>query len=208
VDDETDYVMSNFDYLLSSSFSATPLRVRWKSFRHSGCSVHCPRGIVPWVSADENSWNLPPHTQARWADVICVANAGDPAFNEQMLREADDETKTRICARSANVTALGNVAFMATSFTVPVGYREKWIAVAKTMRDEMAPGTVREEEFEAKDYAAPGEWLNAGPLWEDVCSLSSSVADVMCGVLSTASRPPNRIPFFALLFYCLVMLRI
>jgi len=168
--------MVNFDKLLSRSFYSVPLRVRWKSFQPSGCSVHCPQGIVSWVSADKNSWNLPPHTQARWADVICVANAGDPSFNEKMFREADDETKTRMCAHFANVTALGNIAYMATSSTVPVGYREKWIAVAKTMRDEMTvmPATGEEDEFEVKDYFAPGEWLNVGSLWDDVCSLTSS----------------------------------
>jgi len=144
----------------SRSRTILPMSVRWFRFDWNGCSTLLPPDSTPNAAL----WSEPPRVQARWADVVCVAQASDPSFNEVQIRAFASVSLFSI-VDSINVTGIGNAAYMATSDAVPDAFRERWVSIAKQIRSSSAEETENETDpgdtsYQRVDYFAPGEWLH------------------------------------------------
>lgn len=128
----------DFGVLMLSSMDRLGFWRRWGCFDYFGVSRHAPRNVD--LASPSSVWALPLCKQARWADAVCVAHASDPAFNERMLSGIDDELGSSrfmdmmSVGNVACTTAIGNVAYMATSSHVPREYRARWASVADRVR--------------------------------------------------------------------------
>lgn len=145
------YGMGPFPGMLSGlslwSFASRPLRRHAlstektekkessRSFDVYGASKELPS---TWAGALLFLLVRSPEAQARVADLVCVMNAHDPAFNDQQLAAtgAAEEDPLRD-PRRLNLTAIGNLAFMATHPHVPVHYRERWAKLLRRVRQSV-----------------------------------------------------------------------
>jgi len=142
--------------------SRLPILSRWLWFQVDGCSVHLPVNLP----SNPVLWMEPPHVQARWADLECVAHASDPWFNEREIARTDSTLASYshgLIDLLMSTSNVGNVAYMATSAAVPEPFRERWVSIAARIRWNWFPWSVEDDEkasYRRVDYCAPGEWLH------------------------------------------------
>lgn len=108
------------------------------SFDVSGCSKELPStttGVLLFLLVRS------PEAQARVADLVCVTNAHDPAFNDRQLAAitgaAEEKEDLLRDPGRLNLTLIGNLAFLATDPRVPVHCRERWANLLLRVRQSV-----------------------------------------------------------------------
>lgn len=103
-------------------------------FDYYGISRFAPKFYDPLL------WDRPPQEQARWADASCVANADSPPFIDHIM----NYYYCRIMMKDENnwvidSSTIGNLAYLVTSSSVPVEYREKIFDIANLVGKHYCP---------------------------------------------------------------------